>query len=235
MNFLRTLLMAGISFLVMFAATKLMGSKQMSQLSMFDYINSITIGSIGAEIATGNGPDGFEPIIAVFLYAAATLAVDFICRKSLKCRRFLNGRSLVLMDNGTIFKNNLRQAKLELSEFLTMCREQGYFSLGDIETAVFEKSGKLSVIPKEDRRPVNPADLGLKPVQRRQAAALISDGKVLKNNLNAAGRDMTWLQKQLDRQKYSDPSEIYLALLEDDNTLSVYKKTSKAPDYDLDQ
>ena len=126
------------------------------------------------------------------------------------------------MNNGKLYRKNLKKAKLDLSEFMVMCRQQGYFNLNDIQTAVFEFNGKLSILPVSQKRPANPQDLNLSPKPEYIQTEVIMDGRILDENLNRMGLDDKWLQKQLTTQGYKKHKEIFLALCDENNQLTVF-------------
>ena len=107
------------SAVALFILTKIMGNKEISQLSMFDYIIGITIGSIAAEMATSLESDFMQPLVAMAMYAVVAIIISIVNNKSLKIRRFIYGRSLVLLDNGVLYRKNFKKAKLDMNEFLT--------------------------------------------------------------------------------------------------------------------
>lgn len=120
----------GLSFgsvIFLFILTKLMGNKEMSQLSMFDYIIGITIGSIAAEMSTALESDFMQPVVAMAVYAIVSIVISVLSYKSLKFRKIISGTSLILLDNGEIYRDNLRKAKLDLNEFLMQCRTARIF------------------------------------------------------------------------------------------------------------
>ena len=131
------------SVIVLFILTRIMGKRQISQLTMFDYINGITIGSIAAEMATALDGDVWQPLFAMIIYAFFAIMISYISMKSIKARRFLVGRPFLLYENGKLFEKNLKKAKLDINEFLTECRTNGYFYLSDIQSAIFETNGKI--------------------------------------------------------------------------------------------
>ena len=158
MKYLTVVLMSLGSVIILFLLTKLMGKRQIAELSMFDYINGITIGSIAAEMATSLEDDFLEPLIAMVVYAIVSIIISLLSCKSLKIRNFLIGKPLVLIDNGKLVRNNLKKSKLDLSEFLTQCRTSGYFDISKIDTAIMESNGKISFIPISSDRPATPND-----------------------------------------------------------------------------
>ena len=227
MELLHVFLTSVGSVAYLFILTKLLGNKQMSQLSMFDYINGITIGSIAAEMATALEDDFLLPMIGMAVYTAAALLISLVASHSIKLRKFLIGRPLILYDNGKLYRECMKKAKLDLNEFLTECRNNGYFNLSEIQTAILETNGKISILPAASSRPVTPADMNLSPAQEKLPVNLIIDGSVLADNLKAIGKNEKWLQNQLHAQGYHDFREIFLATCDDQDNVSHYVKVTK--------
>ena len=126
------------SIIILFTLTKIMGQREMSQLSIFDYFITITIGSIAAEMSTSLEDNFMQPVVAMIIYALVTLTVSFLNTKFVKLRPFLSGKTLILYDNGTLFKENFKKAKIDLNEFLVQCRTNGFYVISDIKTAILE-------------------------------------------------------------------------------------------------
>ena len=116
----------------------------------------------------------------------------------------------------------MKKSKLDLSEFMVMCRQQGYFDLNDIQTAVFEFNGNLTVLPTSTKRPVNPEDLNLTPQQASIQTEVIMDGRVLGENLKRLGLDEKWLQKQLSSKGFKSPREVFLGLCDESHQLTIF-------------
>ena len=201
-----------------------MGNREMSQLSMFDYIISITIGSIAAEMATALENDFIQPLVAMVVYAIGAIIVSLIVLHSVKARRFFSGTTRILYDNGKLYSKNLKKAKLDLNEFLMECRTKGYFNLADLQTALLEPNGKISFIPNALKRPATPEDLNLDPKQEFLVTNVIIDGKVLEENLKNTGNNLKWLHDCLEEQKAGRIEDILLATCDKENHLSVYPK-----------
>ena len=232
MDILKVLITSVVSIVVLFFITKTIGNRQMSQLTMFDYINGITIGSIAAELATSL-EEFTKPLTALIVYGLISFLIAYITNKSIKIRRFVEGQSLLLYDNGTIFEKNLMKAKLDMDEFLTLCRVQGHFNLEDIHTVILEPNGKVSIIPIAKKRPVTPEDLSLNPSQEYPLSNVIIDGHILEDNLKSTGKNQIWLERQLHAQGVSDIKEVILATVDDKNKLNVYIKTHKKMTRDI--
>lgn len=221
MEIIKVLLTSLLSVGALFAVAKIMGHKQMSQLDFFDYISGITIGSIAAELAT-ELEEPLKPLIAIAVYGAAAVLLSRITSLFPKSRKYINGTPTILMNNGKLYRENLKKAKLDLSEFMVMCRQQGYFNLSDIQAAVFEFNGKLSILPVSKKRPANPEDLNLSPAPEYIQTEVIMDGRILDENLKRMGLDDKWLQKQLNAQGYKKAEEVFLALCDENNQVTVF-------------
>ncbi len=133
MDFFKVLLTSVGSVAALFIMTKIIGNKQINQLNLFDYINGITIGSIGAELAITPEKEFYQPLTALVIYTLATFSINLISMKSIKCRRFLEGKSRYLMKDGKLYNENIKKANLDLNEFLTQCRVMGFYDLSDIK------------------------------------------------------------------------------------------------------
>lgn len=221
MDIIKVILTSFFSALILFIIAKIMGHRQVSQLDFFDYITGITIGSIAAEMAT-ELETPWKPAIAMVVYGTIAFSLNLITSKFPRTRKYINGSPAILMSGGKLYRKNMKKAKLDLSEFLMMCREEGYFDLNDIQTAVFENNGKLTVLPKSLNRPATPEDLNLNPKEDNINTEIIMDGRILEENLKRIGLDLTWLNKQLKAQGYRNAKEIYLGLCDKDNQLSLF-------------
>ena len=231
MDYIKVILIALLSVVALFILTKIIGNKQVSQLTIFDYIIGISIGSIAAQMAT-ELERPVRPLIAMAVYALSACVMSFITEKSIKARRVLFGKSKILMCDGVLYRKNLKSAHLDLNEFLMQCRDQGYFDISEINIAVLEPNGRISILPFSDARPVTARDLKIVPNADFLNFNVILEGNILKRNLNAAGFDEKWLLSELKVQGVSDIKEVFLATLNKDGKLSIFKNTGKRMDND---
>ena len=232
MQFIKIILTSLGSLIALFASTKIAGNKQMSELSMFDYINGITIGSIAAEMATSLDGEFYFPLIAIAIYTMVMWLISYISEKSVKSRRFLAGRSILLMKDGKIDQKNFKKEKMYISEFLARCRINGYFKLNDIDTAILEENGKISFLPKAAARTVTTRDMGLSVTQDSIMYTVILDGHIMTENLKRSGKNKQWLEKELYKHKISNINDVYIAECDNDNLLFVFSKTDTNPKND---
>ncbi|MDP4120217.1 MAG: DUF421 domain-containing protein [Bacillota bacterium] len=235
MDYLRIFYMSIGSLIVLLLLSKLMGNKQMSELSLFDYIIGITIGSIAAEMATCLESNFLQPLLAMVIYGVAAACISILCNKSIKTRRFFDGRSIILMDKGKLYEKNFKTAKLDLNEFLSQCRVCGYFNIADIQTAVFEANGKLSILPKSAKRPVTTGDMNMTLQDENPFASIIIDGKILERNLRNSGKDMAWVDHQLELQNAKTVEDVFYAACDGADQMIIFKREECKPDDDIFQ
>lgn len=195
-------------------------------MDFFDYITGITIGSIAAEMAT-ELEEPWKPLTAILIYAGITLLLSVVTNKFPRTRRYLYGESTILMDQGKLYRENLKKSKLDLNEFLIMCRQQGYFNLTSIQTAIFESNGKLTILPVSTQRPATPNDMALSPEQELLFTELIMDGQIQEENLKHLGADLTWLDKQLKQRGIHSAQDVLLAACDRNLKLVVYQNVDK--------
>lgn len=221
------------SIIALFILTKFMGYKQMSQLTMFDYVNGITIGSIAAEMATDLEGNYLKPLLAMVVYAVFVILLSKAAQRFIPLRRFVNGKAITLYQNGSIYNENLKKAKMDVDEFLVECRVNGYFDLAQIKTAILEPNGKISFLPVSAERPATPKDLGIEPSQEEIFANVIVDGHILEHNLKHAGKDRNWLDQQLEGQNIKKLSDVFLAVCDKQGNFHVFPKINQVVDKDM--
>lgn len=218
-----TIIMSVVSLAVLFLMAKLIGQKQLSEINLFDYINSITIGSIAAEFATTEPKDFLRPLIGIVVYGAATALMSAIAAKSRKAREFMVGKATVLMNDGRIYRKALKKTRLDLDEFIGMLRVNGFFDLTQIKTVILEANGRLSVLPKSENRPMTPEDVNIAVERECVFYNVIMDGRIMRDTLRRAGKEESWLMRELKKQGYDKPSEVFLACCDENNVLNVFK------------
>ncbi|MGN1048663.1 MAG: DUF421 domain-containing protein [Eubacteriales bacterium] len=221
MIILKVILSAVFSVAALFFAIKFAGHKQMAELDTFDFVSSITIGSIAAEMAVE--PDkpyiGFTALVIWFL---ASVILSKIQLKFGRARKFLCGTPTIIFYNGSFFPENMKKAKLDLSEFMMLCRQKGFFDLSAVRMAIYEYNGQISILPTEAERPANPTDLGIIPPRDDIMTEAIMDGHVLEENLTRSGLNLAWLEKELQKNGISSPKQVFLALYDYRKKLTVY-------------
>ncbi len=221
MDIIKIILTSLFSAAALFIIAKIMGHKQMAQLDFFDYINGITIGSIAAEMST-ELEEPWKPLLAMIIYGAVSVGLNTLTTKFMRTRKYINGAPTLIMNNGKLYRENMKKAKLDLSEFMVMCRQAGYFDLSEIEAAVFEHNGQISILPKASYRPICADDLNTPIKDEHIFTEVIMDGVILEENLKRMGLDKTWLDRQLKDAGYKSAKEIFLGVCDKNNQLTLF-------------
>lgn len=216
-----------IVLVFLFFVTKMIGKKQISQLSLFDYIVGITIGSIAADISLDLEKNLIAGLISLFIFCFAAYLISIITSKSIKARRFFTGVPTVLVENGEIIESGLRKTKIDTNELLAEARIAGYFDLSEIDYAIMEINGSISFMPKEKEKPATKKDMKIKSDKSGLIANVIIDGNYMENNMKAINKDKKWLDHEMKIQGYENYDDILLATVDSNDKLTVYKKNVK--------
>ncbi len=211
------------SFVMLFILMRINGKRQISQLSAFDYINGITVGSIAAEMAT-ELEEFWKPLLAMVLYALLTLLVSVLTDKSRRFRYLAAGKPQVLLEDGVFHRESFTGGHIDLDEFLSRSRLAGYFKVSDIKLAVLEPCGDISFLPYDRCRPATPEDLGKAPASSAVPVAVVGDGKILSERLSAAGIGEGTVREKLAAEKI-DLSDVFLATCDENGEMRIYPMT----------
>lgn len=213
--------------IIIFFLTKLLGKKQISQLSLFDYIVGITIGSTVADIALDIEKNFMGGVISLFIFVIISYFISIITMKNIKARRFLTGVPTVLVEKGKIIESGLKKSKLDVNELLAEARIEGYFDLNEIDYALMEINGAMSFLPKEKDKPVTKKDMKIKLDKGGLICNAIIDGQYMGNNMTAIGKDKDWLDHELKVQGYDNYKNILLATIDTNYKVTIYRKDVK--------
>lgn len=223
MDFLKILVFSAASFSVLFVIARLLGYRQISQMSFFDYIVGITIGSVAAEMSTNIDLGWWKGLTAMVVYFVLCLVLDFIIQKSNGARKLIEGTPIVLMRNGEIIKKSLKKAKIEINDLMVAARVAGYFNLSDVDTAIMETTGDISFLPKPLQRPLNPKDFNFAPMRTGVSIPIIIDGEVQADNLPRVKINENKLNKLLAERELSI-EKILLATMDEAGNFDVFEK-----------
>jgi uncharacterized membrane protein YcaP (DUF421 family) len=184
----------------LFIITKVLGKKQLSKLSFFEYIVGITIGDIAGTISMDLGINLTEGITSILIWALFPVAISYISLKNKKFRDFIEGNSTVFIKNGKIMEENLKKEKYTIDELLEQLRKKNVFRVADVEFATLESNGDLSVLLKRDNQPLRVGDVFPNPAPMKEPQTVIMDGMILDEPLATMGLNRGWLKEELDKQ-----------------------------------
>lgn len=188
-----------IFLLVLLVLTKMLGKKQISEISFFEYVSGITIGSIAGEVIMGLEGKIGHGILAIAIFSIITLLVDIISLKSKKFRDLVEGRGTIFIKDGKVMEDNLKKEKYSVEDLSALLRKKNVFSAADVEFALLEQTGDLSVLLKKENRPLTPKDLNIPVANDKEPQTVIMDGTIINDSMAAAGKDRKWLHMELDK------------------------------------
>lgn len=217
-----------LSLLVLFILTKMMGYRQVTQLSLYDYINGITIGSIAGEMIMGD--DVIRALVAMIIYTLFILIISFFTKYNLDFRYFVEGKSLVLYENDLIYMKSLDKAKIDLNELLMNCRINGYFDLNELDKIILETNGKFSFNPKTGSRPLKLNDLNKQFSKENIPVILFLQGKFFEDNLKIVNKDKDWLINYC-KVKGLKKEDIEVLYVDSSNNVRYYLRNKKINNY----
>ena len=212
-----------ISLVTLFLITKILGKKQVSQLSLFDYVIGISIGNFAAEVTINLEAEWINGVVAVLIFGLVAYFVSIITMKSIVARRFFMGSPTIVIQNGKIIKESLKRVKLDINDLLEECRNNNVFDLNQINYALMEANGKLSILLKPEYLPLTPKDMKLNPEKNGLVANVIIDKKIMQENLKQMNKDDKWLLKELKTKKVK-LEDILLCTMDINDKLTIYKQ-----------
>ena len=213
-----------LSLITLFLVTKMLGKKQVSQLSLFDYVIGISIGNFAAEMTINLETNELNGILAVILFGVFAYIISFLTTKSIHLRRFFQGTPTIIIQKGKILENNMAKIKLDINDLLEELRSKGYFNLEEVEYAIMEVNGQVSILPKSEFKPLTPHDMNIETVPEELQCVAIIDGKIMNNNLKEIGRNEYWLKKEIKKVKNIDIAKILLCTIDNKMKINVYER-----------
>lgn len=204
--------------------SKLIGTKIISQMNFFDFTMGVSVGSMIAKIIIDKDHVVFSGIVALIIFTLLTIATSYINLKNYKIRRMINGKTLILIENGRFFDKNLKKLRLTINELMMKLREKDVFNLEDVQFAIMESSGQLSVLVNANKKPLTPYDMDLSVKSFSIINDIIIDGKIINKNLKIANIDKKWLESELKIKGIGSIEDIFYAGVDKNKKLIISKK-----------
>ncbi len=212
-----------ISFFSLLIFTRLLGKEQISQLTFFDYITGITIGSIAAEATVDLSSRAWPHWVGLLSWAVLTYLMEVIVLKWRYVAKYIDGEPTIVIMNGKIMERALKKMRFRVCEILELLRNQGVFDLNEVDYAIIEPNGSLSVLKKPEHLPLTPKDMNIPVSPTGISTELVYDGVLIEENLKQMNKDKKWLMNELKKHGVKDISEVFLVLLNDAGSLYVDK------------
>jgi uncharacterized membrane protein YcaP (DUF421 family) len=188
-----------LAIIVLFAMAKILGKRQVSQLSFFEYITGITIGSIAAYISLDLEATWFLGMIAIATWVAVSLGIEYLQLKSKRARNWIDSKATVLIKDGKILEENMFKERVTTDELMTALRAKRVFRTADVEFAIMEPSGDINILLTRENQPLTPKQLGIKVAPEQEPQTVMMDGKIMDESLSTIGLNREWLNTELEK------------------------------------
>ncbi|MEO2203255.1 DUF421 domain-containing protein [Paenibacillus pabuli] len=205
-----------IAFLTLIIYTRVLGKQQMGNLTYFDYINGITIGSIAGTFATDLSSKAWIHFVALTIFTIITIIFQFITLKNRTISKLMDSDPTVVIQNGKILEQNLHKMRVKFDELTMMLRQKDVFDITTLDYAILEPDGSLSVVLKPENQPVTAKDMHMHPPKSKLMTELIIDGVLIRQNLKERNKDMNWLTEQLKKKNITIQDIAFAAILPND-------------------
>lgn len=212
-----------VSLIALFIATKILGKKQVSQLTLFDYCIGISIGNFTAEMILVLESQLINGVVAILTFGIIGYLISYLTTKSIKIRKVITGIPTIIMSNGQIHYKSLKKANIDINDFLEQARNSGHFNIKEISYAVMEANGKISFLLKDKYNNPTKEDLNINEEKTSLSANIIIDSKLIYDNIKNTNKSIDWFKKELRKKGYHTYENILLATYTN-NTLEIYSK-----------
>jgi uncharacterized membrane protein YcaP (DUF421 family) len=201
-----------IGFFTLLIFTRILGKQQISQLTFFDYVVGITIGSTASSLTTDLTSRAWPHWVGLFTWAGLCFILQLTTLKSKTAEKFLDGEPTIVITDGIIREESMKKFRYTIADLLTQLRDKDIFDISEVAYAVLEKNGKLSALKKPEYNPATPKDLNIKTSTADVDFEVIYDGTILHDNLVIINRNERWLMNKLEKRSINDASEVFLAI-----------------------
>mgnify|MGYP000870970322 FL=1 len=214
-SFFRTIIL----YAIVITALRIMGKRQIGELQPSELVVAIMISDLAAIPMQNTGIPLMNGIIPIITLIIAEVTLSFITLKSEKARTIICGKPSILIKNGKIVESEMEKLRFNLDDLLEELRMNNYPNIADVEFAILETNGQLSIIPKSQKRPVTPQDMNIQTKYEGLPLTIISDGKINYKNLYESNHDEKWLTQELNCLGIEKPSDVFLACLDSEGNL----------------
>ena len=199
LSYFRTILL----YLILITVIRLMGKRQIGQMEASEFVVAMLVADLAAIPMQDGSISLFSGMIPIATLLGIELVLSSLSMRSIRLRKLLCGKPVILIENGKILQNNMRRTRVTLDELTGHLREKDILDLQTVQYAILETNGNLSVFPYPKDRPASAQDAGICPQEQLLPVTVISDGKLMEENLKKSGKDARWLQKILKEKKAS--------------------------------
>lgn len=207
--------------------TRILGNTQLGQLTFYEYVSGITIGSIAGSVASSEPGKFLSHYYDLTLFVILTYLLSLVTIKSRPLRKLIEGSPSMVIENGLINKKNMKEMRYDLDELNSQLREKGILDLSEVQYATIEPTGQLSIILKPDFQPLTKSDMNIHLPNPTFPVELIMDGQVIQENLDKKNLTSNWLQTELTLRNIQSPDHVMYAVIDSKGQLFISAKGSK--------
>ena len=212
-----------ILYLLLMLSVRLMGKRQIGQMEASEFVVAMLIADLAAVPMQDGSIPLFSGAVPLLTVLALEVVMSFFVMKSIRFRKFLCGKPVILIDNGKVMQQNLRSTRITMDELTSHLRQKDVLTIGDVQYAILETDGNLSVFPYASRQPAAAEDAKVKVKRRSLPVTVINDGVLSRQDLARAGKDMVWLRNTLGKHKARQDNTLLLTVDEEDNVVWIGK------------
>lgn len=220
--YFRTILL----YLVLMGAVRLMGKRQIGQMEASEFVVAMLVADLAAIPMQDVSIPLLSGVVPILTILGLELVLSFLIMKSVALRKFVCGKPVILVDNGKILQENLRSTRITLDELVSHLRQKDVLDLKRVQYVILETDGNLSVFPYPQQMPATAADAGIKTGKQSLPVTVIQDGKLFRDDLRRAGKDMAWLRKTLSKHRSRQETTLLLTVDGEDNVTWIGKENS---------
>ncbi|MED4532415.1 DUF421 domain-containing protein [Metabacillus fastidiosus] len=227
MSILQLLIRVTIGFFVLFTLARIIGKKEISQMTFFNFVSAIAIGAIAGGFIVDANFSIRNGVIALILWSVYTIAIGFLDIKSKKIRKITTGEPVIVIKKGNIIEAALRKNRLDIDSLKSMLRQKDIFSIADVDYAIFETNGEISVMLKETKQPLIKEDMDLTNRKNNLyplATEVVSDGNIITQNLSKLNLNKSWLEQELKQRGINSVEDVFYAEVQQDGSLYIDNK-----------
>jgi uncharacterized membrane protein YcaP (DUF421 family) len=230
-SILSTVLLGILAYVLLLAATRVVGRKALAQMTFFDFTVAITFGSLAARLGMNGEGTALKAGIVLVIFAILAIITDFLQLKFVAFRKLVNSEPTVLVAHGELLRKNMAKVKISMGLLNSLLREKDVFNISDVEYAILENDGHLSILLKSGRLPLTPTDMNMIAPYKGLSAEVIIEGKLMAHNLLLSGKDEQWLKTELAGKGISSYQEVYFAVI--DSAGVLYFSTGKQEGFEF--
>ena len=212
-----------ILYLLLMLSVRLMGKRQIGQMEASEFVVAMLIADLAAVPMQDGSIPLFSGAVPLLTVLALEVVISFFVMKSIRFRRFLCGKPVILIDNGKVMQQNLRSTRITMDELTSHLRQKDVLTISDVQYAILETDGNLSVFPYASRQPAAADEAKVKVKRHSLPVTIINDGVLSRQDLARAGKDMVWLRNTLGKHKARQDNTLLLTVDEEDNVVWIGK------------